>query len=186
MTEYDGIGFLDLDGLVVGNLDRAFDILQVSDVSLASVPDEGPGYDQARASPQAGSMWAKPNVTVFQEMLVYKNDSSKYDTRWPEQLMLNRFFWGRWVSMPARYGLQVYFANRDDWPRLREEAAFLHFTRQTKPWEDKWTGPHSNKEKMLWRENLVNATREYRLSLEELTSGGRDLGWPVAKLAGLA
>lgn len=81
MTEYDGVAFLDLDGLVVGNMDTPFDLLAISNVSLASVPDQGSGYDQARASPQAGSMWAKPDRKVFEYLLEFRKDTSKYDTR---------------------------------------------------------------------------------------------------------
>ena len=99
--------------------------------------------------------------------------------------MLNRFFWGRWVVMPAKYGLQVTFADRKDWPRLRQDGAFLHYTAHTKPWDLRLWHYRVEQEKDLWRESLKNATAVYNLTLADLTSGGHDLGWPVAKLAGL-
>ena len=187
MTEYDGgVGFLDLDGMVVGNLDGAFEMLRLSNTSLASIPDQAGGYDQARASPQAGSMWAMPDRNIFQEMLAFKNDTSGYEIRYPEQLMLNRFFWGRWLCMPARYGLQVPFADREDWARLRKEAVFLHYTGGSKPWYTKEHHENIETEKVLWRENLAKAAARYKLTLADLTSHGLRLGWPVAEMAGLA
>lgn len=183
MTEYDGgIGFLDLDGLVVGSLDTAFDILRVSNVSLASIPDQGIGYDQVRASPQAGSMWAMPNTEVFNDMMVFKNDTSLYDTRYPEQLMLNRFFWGRWTVMPAKFGLQMNFGVRKDWNKLRPDAAFLHFADKVKPWKSQKAWWTIQRDVDLWRENFVNATRDYGLTLSDLTSG-QQLGWDVRALS---
>ena len=70
MTEYDGVAFLDLDGLVVGNMDTAFDILAVGKVSLASVADEGTGYDGARAAPQAGCKRAANPAQANIEMTI--------------------------------------------------------------------------------------------------------------------
>lgn len=184
MTEYaGGVGFLDLDGLVVGSLDGAFDILRVSNVSLASIPDQGVGYDQVRASPQAGSMWAMPNSTLFQEMLDFKNQTDRYDTRYPEQGMLNRFFWGRWTIMPARFGLQMNFGTRLDWHTLRQEAAFLHFADKIKPWKSQKSFDTIRRDVDLWRETFRNATQAYNLSLKDLTQD-RELGWDVKGLSG--
>ena len=180
MTEYDGIAFFDLDGLVVGNLDTPFELLAVSNVSLASVPDQGHGYDDARAAPQAGSMWVRPDREVFEYLYEYRTHTDRYDLAFPEQNMLNRAFWGQWLILPAQYGLQENYGYRKDFAGIREKASFLHYTALTKPWLlQVWSGKVVMGDKRLWMDTLKNATQTYQLSAHDLTQGASALEWDV-------
>lgn len=133
-------------------------------------------------------MWAKPNHRLFNEMIDFKNDTSKYDIRWPEQHMLNRFFWGQWLVLPSKYGLQIIFGTRDAlvqmYAAVRADARMLHFTGgQNKPWDTTRDGTQQATlvaDKKLWRVALGRAAKEFNLTELDLTQG-RDIGINVAE-----
>lgn len=98
--------------------------------------------------------------------------------------MLNRAFWGNWLILPAKYGLQENFGNRPDFAALRTEASFLHYTTNTKPWRAAWVPPIIQADKKLWMDTLRNATAAYNLTASELTQGIPGERWDVVKYSG--
>lgn len=111
--------------------------------------------------------------------------------RLPEQKMLDTFFWGEWLCLPAKFGLQTVFARHANLPnpylKLRQDARFLHMT-HTKPWvSELMPNAMERADQLLWRSTLREAVKHYGLKAEELLQQGVSAqagpAWDVAALA---
>ncbi|TPX69148.1 hypothetical protein SpCBS45565_g02633 [Spizellomyces sp. 'palustris'] len=171
MTQYEMIAAIDSDAFVVGDFLPAFELLSVSGAPLAATmaatKPVAPFWDLMAGHFNAGTVFLRTNATAYEILHALSQNKEYYPTDLAEQSLLNRYYAGQWLGLPATYNLLfAYSARREYYHEIRPQTKIVHFAGRYKPWlpcTDKNThscGYDSHPDVLLWRRWFKELVRD--------------------------
>ncbi|CAF3394465.1 unnamed protein product [Rotaria socialis] len=131
MMGYDRVLYLDADTLVIRDVNELLygTIFEDDRDELLGVVEDvwqgqlGPNFN-------AGVLLIRPNVTIFNDMLIKMHNMAAYGSYWAEQGFLNWYFKGSTGRLPLIYNFNNVLAiyHRDIYKRLRNRMKIIHYT----------------------------------------------------------
>ncbi len=136
MVDYKSIVYIDSDCLVVGNIDRLFELAD----QLNSTKTIGATRDIIEGEWQAyfnmGVFIIKPNADLFKKLIILKYDVSfQFNPHSAEQTFLNKALRGQFVEIGFKFNanLAVYSQIKNYWSQRQTNISIIHYTLE-KPW----------------------------------------------------
>ncbi|CAF0981181.1 unnamed protein product [Rotaria sordida] len=131
MIGYDRILYLDADTLVIHDINELLTgtiFEDHQDGLLGAVEDVwqgeiGPNFN-------AGVLLIRPNMTIFNDMLIKIHNMAAYGSYWAEQGFLNWYFKGSTGRLPLIYNFNNVLAiyHHDIYIQLRDRMKIIHYT----------------------------------------------------------
>ncbi|CAF0809419.1 unnamed protein product [Rotaria sp. Silwood1] len=131
MIGYDRILYLDADTLVMDDINEL--LIETifeddQDGLLGAVEDVWQG--QIGPNFNAGVLLIRPNMTIFNDMLIKMHNMAAYGSYWAEQGFLNWYFKGSTGRLPLIYNFNNVLAiyHHDVYIKLRNRMKIIHYT----------------------------------------------------------
>ena len=178
LTQYKALGILDADAMLLNTIEEPFRLLRTNSsiYMLAAIDDLSMYFEKDLKFPKfnAGILFLRPNPHHFHMLMKYAPDTSYYSLRFPQQNLLNKYFYNQWTTLPRAYNVQENFLLRFPmWNNLTKTARIMHFSGRIKPWDIQGNTHNTFREThQIWRRALATLIDEKSWTEEDFLGPG--------------